>query len=309
MRLCRVKTANLAPFFAIESKRKLLRILEAATTLGFPEADLDRLQSPHTYFENLPKSEAALRKLLTTIAENPKKLGRVALDGQPYLIDPAEATYLPPIEKPAKILCIGLNYRDHCEEQNKPIPKQPVVFVKFATSLIGHGADIQLPTKLDKHIDYEAELAVVIGRKATRVTKKAAEKCIGGYTMVNDVSARAVQKAEPQWTRAKGFDGSAPCGPVIVTPDEIEDPHALDIACYVNGEKRQSSNTKHLVFGVPELISFISQAITLEPGDIISTGTPGGVGVYTNPQVFLKDGDVVEVKIEGIGTLKNVCRG
>lgn len=309
MRLCRVSTAELPPFFAIESKRKLLRIAEAATTLGFPEADLAAFHSPHTYFENLPKSEKALRRLLTQIAENPKQLGRTALDGQPYLVEPDTATYLPPIERPAKILCIGLNYRDHCEEQNKPIPKQPVVFTKFATSLVGQGADIVLPVKLDKHIDYEAELAVVIGRKATRVTKKAAEKCIGGYTIVNDVSARAVQKAEPQWTRAKGFDGSCPCGPVIVTPDEIEDPHALDISCYVNGKKRQASNTKNLVFGVPELISFISQAITLEPGDIISTGTPGGVGVYSNPQVFLQDGDVVEVKIDRIGVLKNTCRG
>jgi 2-keto-4-pentenoate hydratase/2-oxohepta-3-ene-1,7-dioic acid hydratase in catechol pathway len=307
MRLCRVQTEVLAPFFALELKHKLLRVREAAREFGLAEADLGILETPHAYFQNLPKSESALRSLLKLISENPKKLAKPASDGQPFLLNAASATYLPPIERPAKILCIGLNYRDHCEEQNKPIPKKPVVFTKFATSLIGHGAEIPLPLKLDKCIDYEAELAIVIGKQATRVTKRTAMKHVGGYTIVNDVSARTVQSTERQWTRAKGFDGSCPCGPVIVTPDEVPDPHALDISLTLNGKVMQKSNTSNLVFTVPDLIAFISQAITLEPGDIISTGTCGGVGVYRDPQVFMQEGDVVEVKVERIGVLRNRC--
>jgi acylpyruvate hydrolase len=211
------------------------------------------------------------------------------------------------VDRPGKILCVGLNYRDHCEEQNKPIPKAPMIFNKFTTSLIGHGAEIPMPLKIDANIDHESELAVIIGKTAKGVKKRNALKHVAGYTAMNDVTARSLQNNEKQWSRAKGFDGSGPCGPCLVTPDEIDDPHALEIACRVNGETRQRSNTRELIFRIDALIEFITQVITLEPGDILSTGTPGGVGVYREPQIFLKPGDVVEVDIERIGVLRNTC--
>lgn len=307
MRLCTVSYEKSGPFFGLELKKKILRVQEAGTAFLLKPSDVEKIADSKTYFENLPASEKVLRELLKKISEEPKTLARPAEDGLPYLLDKEQVTWHPPVLAPRKILCIGLNYRDHCEEQNREVPKKPVVFNKFATSLIGHGEEIPLPLKVDKQIDYEAEFAIVIGKKAKRVTKRTAMKHVGGYTMMNDVSARKLQSTERQWARAKGFDGSGPCGPVIVTPDEIPDPHDLKVMCYVNGELRQKSNTSNLVFGVAELISFISQAITLEPGDIISTGTPGGVGVYSEPQLFLQPGDVVEVKIDRLGTLRNVC--
>jgi acylpyruvate hydrolase len=161
--------------------------------------------------------------------------------------------------------------------------------------------------KLDPCCDYEAELAVVIGKKATNVSKKTALNHVAGYTIMNDVTARTLQKNEKQWIRGKGFDHSAPLGPVLVTPDELEDPAKLDIRCRINGELRQQSNTSQMIFAVPELIAYISAAITLEPGDIISTGTPGGVGVYREPAVFLQPGDVISAEIVGIGKLENRC--
>lgn len=311
MRLTRVSFPELpAPFFAIELKNKLLRVREAAAVFEIDENERPLIADPHAYLQNLPRSEKVLRALLKMISGKPRTLAKPAADGFPYLLPIEDAIWHPPIERPGKILCIGLNYRDHCEEQNKPIPKKPLVFPKFATSLVGHGQAITLPKKLDKCIDYEAEFGVVIGKKASRVTKRAAMKHVGGYTMINDLSARTLQNEERQWSRAKGFDGSCPCGPAIVTPDEIPDPHALAIELRLNGEVMQQSSTSNLIFDVPALISFISAAITLEPGDIISTGTPGGVGVYREPQVFLGEGDQVEVKIERLGVLKNeVARG
>ncbi len=305
MRLCTVSTAEIPAFFGIDLGKRILRVAQAGAAFGLSDADLARVASTKAYFENLPQSEKILRRILKGITETPKAVGRPAADGHPHLLNAADVTHLPPIERPGKILCIGLNYRDHCEEQNKEIPKKPMAFNKFATSLRGHGAEITLPHKVDKNIDFEAELAVIIGKTARRVTKRTALKHVGGYTIMNDVSARTLQANEKQWSRAKGFDGSGPCGPIIVTPDEIPDPHALAISCHVNGKKMQDSNTSNLIFNIPELISWVSQMITLEPGDMISTGTPGGVGVYRNPPVFLASGDIVEVKIDRIGTLRN----
>lgn len=307
MRICTVSTADSPPVFGIELRKKILRVVEAAKAFSLSDGEIEKIATTKAFFKNLPQSEKIIRKLLNSISANPKALARPASDGAPHLIDQEAAVYHPPIERPGKILCIGMNYRDHCEEQNKEIPKKPVVFNKFATSLAGHNAAIPLPVKIDSHIDYEAELAVVIGKKATRVTKRTAMKHVGGYTIMNDISLRQIQKAEPQWSRAKGWDHSGPCGPVIVTADEIPDPHKLAISCMLNGQVMQKSNTSNFIFPIPELISFISQLITLEPGDIISTGTPGGVGNYRDPQVFLSDGDVVEVKIDRIGTLRNSC--
>jgi 2-keto-4-pentenoate hydratase/2-oxohepta-3-ene-1,7-dioic acid hydratase in catechol pathway len=307
MRLCTVSTKDIAPFFGIELKNKILRVAEAARAFDVAPASVEKLASTMAYFQSLPASEKILRALLKEISSTPKKLAHPAADGQPILIDQSAVTYHPPIERPGKFLCIGMNYRDHCAEKNQEIPKKPVVFNKFATSLIGHGADIPLPLKSDKNVDYEAELGVVIGKRARRVTKKTAMKCVGGYLIVNDVSLRSIQKSEPQWSRAKGFDGSGPCGPAIVTADEVPDPHNLRISCALNGKVVQNSNTSNLVFNVADLISFISQLVTLEPGDIISTGTPGGVGAYSNPPRFLTPGDVVEVRIDRLGALRNGC--
>jgi len=211
-----------------------------------------------------------------------------------------------PVVHPSKTLCVGLNYRDHAEEQNKPIPERPLIFSKPSTAVIAHGEPIKLPDPaFETFTDAEAELAVVIGRRATKVSEADALDHVAGYTILNDVSGRATQNREKQWMRAKGFDTFAPMGPWIVTRDEIPDPHCLDITGSVNGEVRQKSNTRHLIFNVPFLVSYLSQTITLLPGDLISTGTPGGVGIYRDPPVRLAAGDRTRIEISCIGALEN----
>lgn len=210
----------------------------------------------------------------------------------------------PPVMAPGKILAVGLNYAAHAAEGNAKPPETPLIFSKCVTALIGQGDHIKLP-RISEMIDYEAELAVVIGKEARSVSADDAMDYVAGYTIMNDVTARDIQKRERQWVRAKGLDTFAPCGPWIVTTDEISDPHSLEIELTVNREVRQRSNTSDLIFKVPQLIEFISQDLTLRPGDIISTGTPPGVGVYMNPPVFLRAGDQIEIRIERIGTLRN----
>lgn len=307
MRLCTVSHEKIGVFFGIELKQRILRVGEAAKAFDFKEEEVAYFGSALDYFAGLPKSEKALRRLLNRISESPRALARPASDGEKHLVDRKEITWLPPIPRPGKFLCIGLNYRDHCEEQGREVPKKPMVFNKFATSLVGHEGSILLPLKLDTKVDYEAELGVVIGKKARRVTKRTAMRHVGGYMIVNDVSLRDIQSTERQWSRAKGFDGSGPCGPTIVTPDEIPDPHDLAISCRVNGRTLQHSNTGELIFRIPDLISFISQAMTLEPGDVISTGTPAGVGTFREPAIYLREGDRVETRIDRLGTLVNTC--
>jgi len=224
-------------------------------------------------------------------------------------IHPIDAVqFRPPISRPSKIICVGLNYADHCREQNVPEPERPVLFVKFPSSMIGHEDAITWPEGASEQVDYEAELAVVIGREAKNVPAEQAMDYVGGYTVINDVSARDVQFTDGQWVRGKSFDTFCPIGPVLVTPDEVSDPHALGIRSRVNGEIRQNSNTYEMIFKIPYLIEYISRTCTLLPGDIISTGTPDGVGVFMKPPVFLKPGDVVEVEIDGIGCLRNPVR-
>ncbi|MDX1971837.1 MAG: fumarylacetoacetate hydrolase family protein [Candidatus Sumerlaeia bacterium] len=307
MRLGNFTSPNFAPFFGIEIKNKVLRIPALAETMGLRTNQKAHLSSMLAYLQGLPTSETLMRKMLADVAAAPELAVSNAADGQPHLIPQQELTYLAPVPKPGKIICVGLNYRDHCEEQNKPIPEMPLLFAKFATSVNHHMGEIPLPLKLDPCCDYEAELAIVIGKSATRVSKKNALSHVAGYTILNDVTARTLQKNEKMWIRAKGFDGSAPMGPVLVTPDEIADAGNLDIRCRVNGELRQQSNTSQLIFGIEELIAYISAAITLEPGDVISTGTPGGVGVYREPQIFLQPGDVISCEIASIGKLENRC--
>jgi 2-keto-4-pentenoate hydratase/2-oxohepta-3-ene-1,7-dioic acid hydratase in catechol pathway len=199
-----------------------------------------------------------------------------------------------------------LNYRDHAEESNLPIPEVPTVFAKFPTAVAAPFGDVVLP-KASAKPDYEAELAVVIGKGGRHIEERHALDHVFGYTILNDVSARDFQMATSQWIMGKTFDTFAPFGPAVVTADEIEDPHALDISLTLNGELMQSSNTRNLIFGVPRLISFLSSVFTLEPGDVISTGTPGGVGFARKPPRWLKPGDEMVVRIAGLGELVNRC--
>jgi 2-keto-4-pentenoate hydratase/2-oxohepta-3-ene-1,7-dioic acid hydratase in catechol pathway len=211
---------------------------------------------------------------------------------------------LAPVPRPGKLIAIGLNYRDHAAESNMPIPEKPVVFSKFTTSVIGPNEPVVLPETSEK-VDYEAELAVVIGRRAKHVARERALEFVLGYTIINDVSARDFQFADGQWQRGKSCDTFAPMGVYIATTDEIPDPHQLWIKLRLNGQTMQDSNTSQLIFGIPELVSFLSETITLEPGDVIATGTPPGVGFARKPPVFLKPGDQMEIEIQGLGTLAN----
>jgi 2-keto-4-pentenoate hydratase/2-oxohepta-3-ene-1,7-dioic acid hydratase in catechol pathway len=211
---------------------------------------------------------------------------------------------LAPIPKPRKLICVGLNYRDHATETGSEIPEVPTIFNKFATAVIAPGANIVLP-KVSKAPDYEAEFAFIIGRGGRRISAESWKDHVFGYTIVNDVSARDYQRATTQWLMGKTFDTFAPMGPWIVTADSIPDPHDLDIRLEINGETLQDSNTRELIFKIPDLIAFLSSVFTLEPGDIVSTGTPAGVGVARKPPRFLQPGDDVAVKIPAIGELRN----
>jgi 2-keto-4-pentenoate hydratase/2-oxohepta-3-ene-1,7-dioic acid hydratase in catechol pathway len=208
------------------------------------------------------------------------------------------------IERPGKIVCVGLNYRDHAAEGGMDLPKAPLLFAKWPNTLIGHGDPVVLPPETTQ-VDYEAELGVVIGRSARRVSERDALDHVSGYICVNDVSARDMQFADGQWTRGKSPDTFCPVGPRLVPREEIDDPQALAIRCIVNGEALQDSSTAQMIFSVAEIISYASQVITLEPGDLIATGTPAGVGVFRDPKVLLSDGDEVSVEVEGLGTLTN----
>lgn len=217
----------------------------------------------------------------------------------------ADLELLAPIARPGKIVAVGRNYADHCAEQNQEPPKKPMFFVKLGTSVLDPGGTIRFRRDVTDKVDYEAELAIVIGRAGRDITPERAMDHVYGYTVVNDVTARDLQKSDKQWARAKGLDTFCPMGPCIVTADEITDPHDLDVRSFVNGEPRQNSNTRHLIFDIPTLVSRLSQSVTLEPGDVIPTGTPGGVGCYLDPPVFLADGDEVRVEVVGIGSITN----
>ena len=211
-----------------------------------------------------------------------------------------------PIARPSKIVCVGLNYRDHAEESGMEIPKWPLLFAKWPSSLIGPGRPIVLPAQSNE-VDYEAELGVVIGKRAQRVRVAEALDHVAGYCCANEVSARDIQFADGQWTRGKSFDTFGPVGP-ITPAAEVPDPQALGIRCLLNGEVVQSSSTAQMIFSVAEVIAFISDGITLEPGDLILTGTPPGVGLGRKPPVYLADGDEVTIEIDGVGTLTNPVR-
>ena len=220
-------------------------------------------------------------------------------------IDPGSVEIQAPIARPGKIVCIGLNYADHCREQGIEPPAYPKLFAKFANAVNRPGGTVRRPAATEK-LDLECELAVVIGQEASRIGPEEAIEHVFGYTVINDVTMRDLQREDQQWLRAKGSDGFAPMGPVIVTADEIRDPQALRMSSSVNGEVWQDSSTAEMVFDVASLIAFVSRTITLEPGDVIATGTPAGVGHYHQPPRYLVDGDRLRCEIEGIGVLENV---
>ncbi len=215
------------------------------------------------------------------------------------------ARFKPAITAPQKLIAIGLNYRKHAAETGMQVPKAPISWCKYTSSLIGHGETIKYRPTDSTKIDYEVELAFVIGRRAKDVAEKDALKYVFGYTCCNDVTARDHQFAEGQFGRAKSFDTFSPLGPFIVTADEIPDPQTLQLATRLNGQTMQNENTSDMIFSCAELIAYLSRFITLEPGDVVSTGTPSGVGVARKPPVYMKDGDVVELDIERVGMLKN----
>ncbi len=231
----------------------------------------------------------------------------LAQDSEKTIYNKQDVKIAPPVPRPGKIICVGLNYRDHAEESGMAIPTSPITFSKYVTCIIGANDEIIVPSKSEQ-TDYEAELAFVIGRRAKNVKKENALDYVLGYTNFNDVSARDFQFADGQWTRGKSCDTFAPIGEFIATTDEIMDPHNLRIQFRLNGETMQDSNTNQLIFRIPEIIEFLSQAMTFEPGDIIATGTPPGVGFARKPPIFLKDGDIAEVEIEGLGILSNPVR-
>ncbi len=257
----------------------------------------------------LPLKSIGFPSLLDIIQQGQPALDRIAaIAKSPEVVIPlAGAQILAPIAAPPKLIFIGLNYHDHAEECGLKIPDVPTVFSKYNTSIIGPGDEIVLP-RVSTQPDYEAELAVVIGKGGRYISKENWRECVFGYTNLHDVSARDIQLATSQWMMGKTFDTFAPYGPAIVTADEIPDPNALKIEFILNGEVMQSSNTSEMVFHIPYLIEHLSKVMTLEPGDIISTGTPAGVGMAKKPARWLRPGDHAIVRIEGIPELAHTVR-
>lgn len=242
-------------------------------------------------------------KELLPLAEN-----LIERDSEDAVFPISDVKLLPPIPSPEKIICVGLNYIDHCRETGMEPPSSPVIFSKYANAIVGHNDAVEIPIN-SKEVDFEAELAIVIGKEAKRVTEEKANDYVFGYTIMNDISARDLQFKDGQWSRGKTADTFAPTGPVIVTKDEAGDPHSLSISLELNGEIMQDSNTSNLIFTIPQIISFLSQSMTLRPGDLIATGTPPGVGMGRDPKVWLKDGDKMSITIQNIGTLSNYVIG
>jgi acylpyruvate hydrolase len=276
--------------------KKLAAAAEVLRKFGRPPQDM---------IELLGQGER-YRKALAVVAAHGFAMQKKAPKG---LLTPlAKAKLRAPIAHPNKITCIGLNYADHAREGGQEPPPAPIFFLKSHNTICGPGDPIKLPPN-STQVDYEAEFAVVIGKRGSRIAESDAHKYIAGYTILHDVSARDMQFADKQWYRGKSCDTFAPTGPWIVTPDEVPDPNNLRISLTLNGETLQDSNTSNLIFKVPFLISYLSQSATWEVGDLISTGTPPGVGFARKPPVFMKSGDSVSVSVEGIGTLTNPVVG
>lgn len=255
----------------------------------------------------LPLKQAGFQDVLSLIAGGEQALGRARAlvgDRSATRIELSSVKLLAPLANPPRIFGIGLNYREHAAESKMAVQSSPTVFLKLSSSIIGPDAGVPLPPEALQP-DYEAELAVVIGKAGHRIAPGDWKNYVFGYTIINDVSARGVQLATSQWTLGKSFPGFTPMGPAIVTSDEISDPHQLNIQLTLNGEVMQSSNTSNLIFKIPELITYISAIVPLEPGDTISTGTPSGVGLGRTPQHWLKPEDQMIIDIESVGILRN----
>jgi 2-keto-4-pentenoate hydratase/2-oxohepta-3-ene-1,7-dioic acid hydratase in catechol pathway len=248
----------------------------------------------------------SLRQLLAAGAEVLQHARRVNNRTDAVRIPATKARLAAPIPDPQKIICLGLNYRDHAAETNAPIPREPIVFSKYPTAIIGQGEAIVLP-RVSSEVDYEAELVIVVGKRGRHLAAANALAHVAGYTVGHDVSARdwQLKKDGKQWMMGKTFDTFAPIGPELVTADEVADPHSLGIRLRLNGQTMQDSSTKQMIFGVAATLEYLSKVFTLEPGDLIFTGTPPGVGMARKPPVWLKAGDVVEVEIDGLGVLRN----
>jgi 2-keto-4-pentenoate hydratase/2-oxohepta-3-ene-1,7-dioic acid hydratase in catechol pathway len=254
---------------------------------------------PRTIDELLAGGAAAVTRLASAAARDRIQAEGVAIE---------DLRLEAPIPRPGKVVAVGRNYPDHVTAEGSIPPTVPLLFAKWPTAVVGPRAEIRWDPGLTSKVDYEAELGVVIGRRTRRVEEAEALGCVLGYTCINDVSARDLQFADVQWVRGKSLDTFCPMGPVIVTADEIADPDNLTVSCRVNGVELQSASTARMFFSVARLISFCSEAFTLEPGDVIATGTPSGVGAFRQPPRYLGDGDVVTVSVEGIGDLTNTCR-
>lgn len=226
------------------------------------------------------------------------------VNGIPLVFNRDEVKLEAPVTNPEKIICVGHNYREHILEMGRELPTNPVVFAKFPNTIIGPEDDIPFHP-ISEQLDYEAEFTFVIGKEARNVDEEDALNYVAGYTVGNDVTYRDIQRRTLQWLQGKSIDGSAPMGPWLITSDELKDPSGLEISLTVNGEERQRSNTANLVFSVQHLVAFLSRKMTLRPGDIVMSGTPGGVGVAMDPPTFLKDGDVVRVEVDKVGVLEN----
>ncbi len=293
MRLGQFTVADAEPPWTgiVREDETVVNVSEAGTAAGIP----------------LP---GQLRDLLGTWQWR-KKLDLVAefVDATGEWVYPrSELTTHAPILRPDKIICVGLNYRDHAAEGGREPPETPVLFSKFPGTIIGPGDSIQWDPTVTEEVDYEAEFVVVIGQTVKDIDPDDAWDAIAGFTIGNDVSARDIQHGDGQWVRGKSLDTFAPIGPELVTTEELANPHDQDIWAEVNGERLQDSSTGELIFGVDELVSFCSQTSTLYPGDVIFTGTPAGVGVYRDPPVLLEEGDSVTIGVEDIGTLTNDCQ-
>ncbi|TGP18235.1 MULTISPECIES: fumarylacetoacetate hydrolase family protein [unclassified Mesorhizobium] len=249
-----------------------------------------------------------LREHGSSLPELSKRLTTAAKASPRAAVGPLAATRLgPPVADPAKVLCIGLNYNDHVAETGRALPTHPDIFAKFASTLIGPSDEIRC-SNITQNLDFEGELAIVIGRQCRGVAALDALSYVAGLTVLNDITARDLQYKGTQWLAGKAVDASTPCGPAIVTLDEVDDVQNLDIQTRVNGVQVQSSNTRYMIFPVRDLVSYISFFLTLSPGDIITTGTPQGIGAKRQPPLWLKPGDTVEVELQQIGLLRNVVR-
>lgn len=252
---------------------------------------------PDDMLEFLKSGEMAMQAAIEVLAKNHDGLATESVN------------LLAPVPNPSKVIAIGLNYMDHIREADIGIPELATMFCKYPSAIIGSGADICWSSALTQQVDYEAELAVVIGKTARNVSEADAYDYIAGYMNCNDVSARDLQfRPGDQWLRGKCLDSFCPLGPWLVTTDEIEDPHNLSIRCRLNGQLMQDSNTHEMIYPIPYLIQYLSEAFTLLPGDVIATGTPHGVGAFRDPPIWLGEGDKVTVEIEGLGCLSNRCR-